>query len=486
MKAAGSLFNNLATAPSAIALRLVAPFGTMSRRTTGMPALAICAAMPLPMTPAQMPAVWAMVMPGPSGSRRLEDRGDTLAAADALRRQGVALALALHQRSRLAGDARTGGAERVPERQGAAVDIGLGEIDAEIADAGERLRGKGFVELDDVDVLHRKAGALQRLLGRRDRTDPHDLGCAAGDGDALDARQNRQLVARSIVLGADEHGRGAVGQRRGGPRGHGSRRIESRRERRKRLLAGVRANAAIAVDDALARLDRHDLILELARLLRRRRLAVAGDGDLLLLLAGDLVLARDVLGSLAHRDVGLRGFLDEAGMRHRVEAHHRHPGHRFDPGADEGLAGIELDCARRHVDGLHRGTAEAVDRGGGDGDRQMREEARETGDVEPLLALGHGAADEDVLDILRLDPGARDEAGDHGGEQLVRTNACQGTFLGEVEGRAGIADDDDVLHGIPRCDWPGGDARRARPRRADLGAPPRSALPIRSRPGENR
>ncbi len=64
----------------------------------------------------------------------------------------------------------------------------------------------------------------------------------------------------------------------------------------------------------------------------------------------------------------------------------------------------------------------------------MREEARETGDVEPLLALGHGAADEDVLDILRLDPGARDEAGDHGGEQLVRTDARQGAFLGEVEG----------------------------------------------------
>src|SRR5260221_9669116 len=342
MKAGGSLFSNLAAAASGIALRLAAPFGTMSRRTTGMPALPICAAMPLPMTAAPMTADFWMVMrivpalrggnplpPGPStiaqesrvrgarrtrwrrqmrrhqpsprpspggrgtkvgerhASRRLEDRGDPLAAADALCRQSVALALAFQQRSRLAGDARTGGAERVPERQGAAVDIGLGEIDAEIADAGERLRGKGFVELDDVDVLHRKAGALQRLLGRRDRTDPHDLGRAAGDGDALDARQNRQLVARSIVLGADEHGRGAVGQRRGGPRGHGSRRIESRRERRKRLLAGVGPNAAIAVDDALARLDRHALILELARLLPRRRLSVAGDGNLLLLLARD-------------------------------------------------------------------------------------------------------------------------------------------------------------------------------------------------------
>src|SRR5260370_24345689 len=83
----------------------------------------------------------------------------------------------------------------------------------------------------------------------------------------------------------------------------------------------------------------------------------------------------------------------------------------------------------------------------------MGEEAGEARDVQPLLTFRHRAADENILDILRLDAGALDQAGDHGGEQLVRTNACQGAFLGEVEGGTGVADDDDVLHGptIPGC-----------------------------------
>src|SRR6185312_16184178 len=102
----------------------------------------------------------------------------------------------------------------------------------------------------------------------------------------------------------------------------------------------------------------------------------------------------------------------------------------------------------------------------------MGEEAREAGDVEPLLALGHGAADEHVLDVLGPDAGARDEAGDNGGDQLVRANPRQRTLLGEVEGRAGITDDDDVLHGLnPAPDDPSirrGRARRAGPGGAEL------------------
>src|SRR5713101_8331754 len=115
-------------------------------------------------------------------SRALENRGDALAAADALRGEGVALAFALQERRRLAGDARAGGAQRMAERDGAAVEIGPALVDAEFAHAGDRLRGEGLVDLDDVDVLDGEAGALQRLLRRRHRADAHELGRATGDG----------------------------------------------------------------------------------------------------------------------------------------------------------------------------------------------------------------------------------------------------------------------------------------------------------------
>jgi hypothetical protein len=98
---------------------------------------------------------------GASRSDRLEDRRDALAAADALGGEGVALGFAREQRRRLAGDAGAGGAQRVAERDGAAVEVDLGDVEAELVDAGQRLRSERLVELDDVDVA--------RASGRRAR-----------------------------------------------------------------------------------------------------------------------------------------------------------------------------------------------------------------------------------------------------------------------------------------------------------------------------
>ena len=96
-------------------------------------------------------------------------------------------------------------------------------------------------------------------------------------------------------------------------------------------------------------------------------------------------------------------------MGHRVEAHDRHAGHQFDPGADEGFAGAHGDRAGRHVHGLHRRAAEPVDGRGRGALRQPGQEADQARDVQSLLALGEGAADDHVLDRLRVDPGALDQ-----------------------------------------------------------------------------
>src|SRR5436190_16547074 len=60
----------------------------------------------------------------------------------------------------------------------------------------------------------------------------------------------------------------------------------------------------VGVDDGLAApgrdLDRHDLVLEAAGLLRRFGLGLRPDGKAVLLLAGDLPALRDILGGVAH------------------------------------------------------------------------------------------------------------------------------------------------------------------------------------------
>ena len=65
MKECGAVFNILAIALSAITLRLLAFSGTISSKYTGTPALAICAAMPLPITPAPITATFSMFMTRP-------------------------------------------------------------------------------------------------------------------------------------------------------------------------------------------------------------------------------------------------------------------------------------------------------------------------------------------------------------------------------------------------------------------------------------
>ena len=119
------------------------------------------------------------------------------------------------------------------------------------------------------------------------------------------------------------------------------------------------ADIFVLVDDdvALPRLDRdrHDLVLEAPGLLRRLRLVLRGDRELVLLLAGDLVLLGDVLRRDAHV-VAVEG-VDQRVLQHRVDhlvvAHlhalakmrgvrgHRH---RFLPAGDDDVGVAAAIC----------------------------------------------------------------------------------------------------------------------------------------------
>src|SRR5207237_4165154 len=102
----------------------------------------------------------------------LDDKGYALADADTHGRQAVAPLPAGQLVDQGGGDTRSAGSQRVAQGDGATVDIDplLGQT--ELADAGQRLRSEGRVELGQVDIVQVDAGPLQRLAAGRDGADP--------------------------------------------------------------------------------------------------------------------------------------------------------------------------------------------------------------------------------------------------------------------------------------------------------------------------
>lgn len=62
-------------------------------------------------------------------------------------------------------------AEWVTERDRAAIQVDLGEGEAERLDRVDGLRGKRLVDLEKVDLIGRQTGQLKRLGNRNRRTD---------------------------------------------------------------------------------------------------------------------------------------------------------------------------------------------------------------------------------------------------------------------------------------------------------------------------
>ncbi len=126
------------------------------------------------------------------------------------------------------------------------------------------------------------AGAGEGLAAGGDRADAHDVRRAAGDRDGFDARQHRDVVAACVVLGADQHGGGAVGQRRGGAGGDGAGLVEGGFQPGEPLGGGLGADAFILRDHGFAVGDGHDLGGEAAFGAGGCGLALAGKGEFLL------------------------------------------------------------------------------------------------------------------------------------------------------------------------------------------------------------
>ena len=172
---------------------------------------------------------------------------------------------------------------------------------------------------------------------------------------------------------------------------------------------------------------------------------------------------RDVLGGLAHRDVDVgdgvvfarvvpvvgalgggcavrcaassnSGFLVSG---KRVRAALDEPGHRLDAGGDERVALAGLDRVEGHPDGLQRRRTVPVD-GGARQEVVAELDGDDAGHVEALLAAGQAAAQDQVVDLVRVQRRHLVQRGAHHlrGE-VVGPHADQRPFHGAPDRRTG-------------------------------------------------
>src|SRR5258705_3675334 len=151
--------------------------------------------------------------------RVFDQQRDALAAADAGRCDAVTATGTLELARQRQRQADAGGTERMPDRDGAAIDVELALVKPKRADARHHLRAKRFVDLEAVDIGQLEACKVKHRADRRHRTDAHDIGWNPDGGSGQDARQSGLLIAFGIILRADQHGCGAIDDGGGVPSG---------------------------------------------------------------------------------------------------------------------------------------------------------------------------------------------------------------------------------------------------------------------------
>ena len=143
-----------------------------------------------------------------------DDGGDAHAAADAQRAEPRFEPAPLQLVEQRAEQHRAGGAERVAERDRAAVDVDLLVRHAHLAHEAHRHGGEGLVDLEQVDVVHRQPGLGERLARGRHRAGEHD-GRVGPDSAVATMRPRGVSPSSRPWLAADQHRRRAVDDARG-------------------------------------------------------------------------------------------------------------------------------------------------------------------------------------------------------------------------------------------------------------------------------
>lgn len=86
---------------------------------------------------------------------------------------------------------RTGGTQRVAERNGTTAGVDLGMVQTQDVDAVDGHGGKGLVDLEDVDVFLGQLELAQEFGDGGRRADAHDARGNTGDGGAAEFGEDR-------------------------------------------------------------------------------------------------------------------------------------------------------------------------------------------------------------------------------------------------------------------------------------------------------
>src|SRR6266576_5218558 len=214
-------------------------------------------------------------------SQPLHNRHIGHAAALAHGLQAVALVALLQRVDQRGHQLGAGAAQGMAERDGAAIDVEPRRIGAGRLEPRRRHRREGLVDLEQVDVVDRHAGLLQRAVGRRKRGFQHDHGIAAHHGHVMNPR-HRLDAERLQALFVDDHDAGGAVADLAGAGGGELAVLRDQLDVADALEAGVEADAFIDVMGvgrtvSAGDLQRNDLVLELSGLGR-------GDGTLVALI----------------------------------------------------------------------------------------------------------------------------------------------------------------------------------------------------------
>src|SRR3984957_14840543 len=242
------------------------------------------------------------------GSDALDRQRRALADTDAHCGEAVAAAAPLELERDGAREARARHAERMAERDRAAIRIDMAGIirKPEPAQAGKRLRGERLVELDNVEARWLELQPFGQFADRRDRAHAHHARRDAGGRVAENAGDRREPMRfRGLARGDDERRR-AVVDAGGVACGYAAALAHDPDELRQRLERRVGARMLVARDPGHAPFAILDLDWENFRVERPLRLSRRGPllralRERVLVGARDLVLVSDVLGRLGHR-----------------------------------------------------------------------------------------------------------------------------------------------------------------------------------------
>src|SRR5690348_12901494 len=127
------------------------------------------------------------------------------ASADTKRRHSFSCIALQHLVEKRYRDARARATDRMPEGNGAAIDVQAIAIEVQSTIARENLCGKGFVEFHQPKFVQTQTVFVFELLQCRDRPDSHCARIDSGRTDRCNTRQWFEIVLLHEMFAGDDH-----------------------------------------------------------------------------------------------------------------------------------------------------------------------------------------------------------------------------------------------------------------------------------------